>query len=277
MSTIEPTSAEKLLASTIRIETETQQGTCTGTGFFFNFNKNPEKYEINPYIVTNKHVIKNSIKGHLIFSVKDESSTKIPYEKQKITIDDFESKWIMHPDENVDLCILPITDIHQDIRKNNVDLYYSILGKHLILPEIALNRWFSRIEDVITIGYPDGIWDDINNIPIIRKGITATPLQIDFRGAPEFLIDSAIYPGSSGSPVFVFKEEPYPHPQERTIPIERLNFVGIVYAMMQHTVTGELKIIDIPVTKIPYTQMQVPNNLGVVIHARKLLDFENII
>ena len=44
-------------------------------------------------------------------------------------------------------------------------------------------------------------------MPILRRGTTATPIALNFEGRPEFLIDAAVYPGSSGSPVFVYLPE----------------------------------------------------------------------
>jgi hypothetical protein len=44
--------------------------------------------------------------------------------------------------------------------------------------------------------------DSANNLPIVRKSITATHPSIDYRERREFLIDAACFFGSSGSPVF---------------------------------------------------------------------------
>ena len=49
----------------------------------------------------------------------------------------------------------------------------------------------SAIEEIIMIGYPVGIWDSANNMPIVRKGITATRPDIDYEGRKEFMIDAA--------------------------------------------------------------------------------------
>ena len=49
------------------------------------------------------------------------------------------------------------------------------------------------------------MYDQVNLIPITRTGMTATPLQLDYDGRPSFLIDASVFPGSSGSPVFVYK------------------------------------------------------------------------
>jgi hypothetical protein len=41
-------------------------------------------------------------------------------------------------------------------------------------------------------------------------------------------------------------------------------------------VTGELKIVDVPTAKTQIAKTLIPNNLGVAIHARKLMDFEQL-
>lgn len=57
--------------------------------------------------------------------------------------------------------------------------------------------------DVVFVGYPLGYFDETNNVPILRAGRIASIPKIDFVGQPQFLIDAQVYPGSSGSPVFV--------------------------------------------------------------------------
>lgn len=42
------------------------------------------------------------------------------------------------------------------------------------LPDRKLLDDVSALEDIIMVGYPNGIWDEKNNKPIFRKGITAT-------------------------------------------------------------------------------------------------------
>ena len=38
------------------------------------------------------------------------------------------------------------------------------------------------VEDIMMIGYPNALWDSEHNMPIIRKGITATPVWLDHNG-----------------------------------------------------------------------------------------------
>ena len=269
------TPAEFLHLSTIRIECSFPGGQTTGTGFFFGLNFDEEMF--TPVIVTNKHIIKNAMYGTLIFSVKDKNGEPLWGKNYPITISNFEDLWIMHPDDDVDLCVLPIANVHDIIEKTNMELNYTLFTVDDIPTKEEIESEFSRIEEVTIIGYPDGIWDEANNIPITRKGITATPLQMDFENSPTFLVDVAIYSGSSGSPVFVFNQGMFCKPDGTVLIGNRIKLVGIIYKMFQHTITGEIKVVDVPTSYNPVAESRIPNNLGIAIHARKLLDFEGLV
>ena len=55
------------------------------------------------------------------------------------------------------------------------------------------------------IGYPKGFIESSKLYPIVRKGITATPFNINFDNKQEFLTDIFAIGGSSGSPVILFR------------------------------------------------------------------------
>lgn len=230
--------AEFIQLTTIRIETERSDGKSAGTGFFMSLKNNENNNTHVPVIVTNKHVVKDAIVGKLRFSLKDDNGNQIKGQYYDLTINGFEKLWIMHPEENIDLCIMPIANIHREIQKANIDLYYTMITIDDIPSSSEINDEFSRIEDITVVGYPDGIWDAYNNMPIARKGITATPLHVDFENSPRFLIDAAIYGGSSGSPVFVFNQGSYTKPDGGLYAGTRLKLVGVVCAVAQHKVTG---------------------------------------
>jgi hypothetical protein len=132
------------------------------------------------------------------------------------------------------------------------------------------------MEDITMVGYPNGIWDQVNNMPVIRRGISATHPNVDWNGKPEFLIDAACFPGSSGSPVFLFNHGSYPERGGATVMGHRLKLLGILYAGPQQTVTGEIKIINVPTQNVPLAVSAIPMNLGMVIKATKLEAFEVI-
>ena len=93
--------SERVCYSTLRIEASIPPSSIsTGTGFLFNFQIDENKYI--PCLVTNKHVIEGSTA----------TSIEISYEKggemyhEPISIST--SFWILHPNPDVDLCLLPI-------------------------------------------------------------------------------------------------------------------------------------------------------------------------
>ena len=130
------------------------------------------------------------------------------------------------------------------------------------------------MEDIVMIGYPNGIWDALNNKPIFRKGITAAHPNRDYLGNKEFLIDAACFPGSSGSPVFIYNEFGYFDGMQFNLGKRRVLLLGILYAGPQHYIKGEIQVEDRAFT--PVSISSIPNNLGVVIKAENLSYFEEL-
>ena len=268
---------EQLTYSTIRIICNLDGGLIsTGTGFFFNFCENEEKCV--PAIVTNKHVVKGAKAGLFRFSVYDKNENRAQGEKLDVNIENFEQKWIKHPDENVDLCALPIASIINTAVKNGKRPFYVSLTKDIIPSKEQLKE-LEPIEDVVMIGYPDGIWDEKNNLPIARKGITATHPGIEFNGKSEFMIDIACFNGSSGSPAFIYNRGAYPGKNGVDVG-NRILFIGVVYAVAQHKVAGRIEFCPMPTVNVnniqPMPITDIPNNLALAIMAEELLAFETI-
>ena len=76
------TTSEQMLYTTIRIESANSTGgVSTGTGFFFAFRHDESTQSIIPVIVTNKHVIEDSVKGKFLFTAADSNGNPIDAEK----------------------------------------------------------------------------------------------------------------------------------------------------------------------------------------------------
>jgi hypothetical protein len=267
--------SEQLAHSTVRIECESANGEVgTGTGFFFRF---AEKEGIHvPAIVTNKHVIAGAKKGQFIMTLTDEHGEPIEQSHHAFLFDNFERMWIPHPESDIDLCAMPIAPLLEASNREKKRLFYISLDKSLI-PSKAEYEDMVLIEDITMVGYPNGIWDSVNNMPVFRRGITATHPNLDWNGKPEFLIDAACFPGSSGSPVFLYNQVGYATKSRgMVIGPGRIKLLGILYAGPQHTVTGEIKIVTIPTQNVPLAISLIPNNLGMVIKASKLEGFETL-
>ena len=92
------------------------------------------------------------------------------------------------------------------------------------------------------IGCPNGISDSVNNLPIIRRGITATSIANHYNGKDEFMVDMACFPGSSGSPVFIYNRNGYLDRRTNSYNMGKQRFllVGILYTGSQIANNGHL-------------------------------------
>lgn len=267
--------SEKIMYSTVRIECDFHSGQGTGSGFFLKLLDNWDSYV--PVIVTNKHVIDGAMTGRFLLTISDENGNPNNISHFTVEMDDFQNKWIYHPDKDVDLCIMPIASILKSAEENGIKLFYIPLDTSLIPSNDQIDE-FRAIENIIMVGYPNGIWDEINNLPVMRRGITATHPKFDYNGLPWLIIDAACFPGSSGSPVFLFDESGYTDKRGNTyMGTSRIVLLGILFAGPQHMAQGDIRVIDIPMNQRELVYSSIPNNLGYVIKSSKLLDFEKIL
>ena len=123
--------------------------------------------------------------------------------------------------------------------------------------------------------YPIGLWDEKNNLPIVRRGMTATDPVIDYNGRQEFLIDAAVFPGSSGSPVYIADDNGQFVGSVFVGP--RVKLLGILYAVHEYTSNEKIEIIPIPTAFDLRGKEHIPAGIGVVIKADKLQDFKTLL
>ena len=114
--------------------------------------------------------------------------------------------------------------------------------------------------------------DEVNNYPILRKGITASDPATDFDGESVTVIDLACFPGSSGSPVFIYNNGTYATRINSITLGTRLYFLGILYAGPEMKLDGTIESRDIPtsIQEVPSFKMMI--NLGYIIKARALAE-----
>ncbi len=262
--------SEEIMYTTVRIECQNQLGNVsTGTGFYFVFNI---KGQSVPLIFTNKHVVRGNEYAKFVIKLQSQDNQYIKDDKTSFHVGDFEKNCIMHPDENVDLCCLPIASIVNQMNEQNRFLFYkSFVEQNIITPEER--KELNAIEDVTMIGYPNGLWDFVNNHPIMRHGKTATHPSYNYNGKEEFLIDAACFPGSSGSPVVLFNQGSYTSKNGSFIVGTRIKLLGILYAGPQMVNEGKIKVVDIPTRQEAISVSYNMINLGYIINAEKILDF----
>lgn len=259
-------SAEQLLFTTVKIETKDSSGKeWVGTGFLFNYKKEKQYY---PFVVTNKHVVKDMVEGTISF-MKGKDKKPILGQSVVVTMGGFEIPWHGHPDSDVDIAIMPLTPLLGMMLTDSQIPYYRTIPLELIPSEDVLKE-IDAIEDIIFIGYPKGLWDEKNFLPITRSGITATHPVIDYGGRPKFLIDASVFPGSSGSPVFLY--DPRPRPGKiGTIP-PRLYFMGVVSDAIIYHEENQVKEKSITIQKSSVVSSIQIMDLGVVYKAKTVVE-----
>lgn len=143
-----------------------------------------------------------------------------------------------------------------------------------MLPNDTLLKAITAIEEVYMVGYPKGIWDAINNIPIVRKGTTATPFFLDYQGKKEFLLDISIFQGSSGSPIVLYDPGSISILQGEYGIQQRISLLGITVKMIAYNELGEIKQEK---DSMVQTSTSLPMNLAIIIKSSELLAFRPII
>ena len=262
---------EQLLFTTVRIEVKLKDGEAgVGTGFFF-IAKVDEQRSL-PLIITNKHVIERAEIG--LFQVHE---AKVNGRQSQpsghfltVKIDNFKSYWIPHPDPSIDLCAIPFQPLQEAaVRQGKMIFYKAFTEEHVWTDQQLME--LNAVEDILMAGYPIGLWDMNNNLPLIRRGITASHPAVDFLGKPQFVIDAACFPGSSGSPVVLANLGSYYRKDGTLIVGTRFVLLGVLYAGPRWTAKGEVKFEPIPTNVMPVIKLPLMIHLGYVVKAREVL------
>lgn len=168
------------------------------------------------FLVSNKHVLENTVDVEYSVSLHKKTSKNngmlLRAGKNEIYVDllnsekiklDWHSAYFQHPDGDVDLACICCSELLE-----REDLVLVPFSQEKILNWDA--SFLHPGQQAYFIGYPDGVSDSKHNLPIMRGGILSSLPYLNFDGQPDFLLDAQVWPGSSGSPVFVKGEEGQP-------------------------------------------------------------------
>ncbi|MBE7544090.1 MAG: serine protease [Bryobacteraceae bacterium] len=267
----------KLLFSTVRVECRLKTGgVSTGTAFFFNFKIDDQRHL--PLLVTNKHVVEGAeiAQFHVHEALSSASGESGPSPTSfPVTITEFQSAWFMHPDPSADLCVMPFEPLRQQAQAQGKTIFSCPLDDSLIPNQTTLDG-LSALEDIVMVGYPIGLWDSTNNLPILRRGATASHPATDFQGKAQGVVDMACFPGSSGSPILILNEGAFSTPNGLTVG-GRIHLLGVLFAGPVYRADGKIEIIDIPTYSVPVPVTTIPIHLGYYVKASALWRLKDVL
>lgn len=210
----------QLLFSTVPIVGETNRGIVSGTGFFFSYSLQEEGSV--PLLITNYHVLQDVNHGTFLFNVEKDGLPST----ETLSVN-FDRSFVEGSKlGDLDLMAYPVAPMIQMLEDNGKKPFYRSVDESIVPKREALDK-LTALEEITFIGYPSGLYDDFNKTPLIRRGWTATPVWNDYKGKREFVIDASVFPGSSGSPAFIFNQGSYATGDGIAVG-SRLLFVGVV-------------------------------------------------
>ncbi|WP_051504098.1 S1 family peptidase [Sphingomonas jaspsi] len=270
---LEMTLAERMLYCTVKINT-VRQGSAVGSGTGFFWQSRAVNDRSMFLLVTNKHVLEGADSLVVIVHMADASTSDKPSGQfancriELSTVDVFP-----HPNPAIDLVGLNFTAIINEAVGAGTPLFIQSIAAAAIPSE---EDWslFDAFEEVLMIGCPRGIYDQANNLPIVRRGTTATPLSKRYEGRDEFLVDMACFPGSSGSPVFMYNANGFVDRKTNTYMMGkgRFFFLGILYA--GPIINNEGRIV---LGSQPRIEVAAMMHLGQVMRSTMMTDIDDLV
>jgi len=248
-----------------------------GTGYFYLFELEDSRQI--PVIITNKHVIDgaNTLIAHLQIHPKEaeihNDGSSDGEQMFTLTFDRIHDQSVRHPDENIDLCAIPIGGLFfgdAPLLPDGFALKGTFINKNWRIPADEI-REIKPIERVLMVGYPNGLWDGVNNRAITRQGLTASHPFLPWNGTRQFVVDVACFPGSSGSPIFRIQEGMIQKGSGFS-PGVSLELLGTLWGGPTFSAEGKIIPTAIPTSNagIPVTQIMM--NLGFAVPADALDD-----
>lgn len=271
-----------LVRSTVRLLAGATNGppTSTGTGFLYKI-AHASTNIVKVLIITNKHVIAGAESVQFILSsapsLTDLDDHHQPLNRIDNTIScSLTGNTFSHPDPEVDLCGIDVTIPVGVLLQGGKKLRHMFIDSTW-LPSAIDKANCRDVEQVLVIGYPRGLWDQHNNMPIARVGTTATHPFAKYQGKKNFLVDVAAFSGSSGSPVFAYEAPMFRQADGAYSPGTKAQFIGVIWGVVEAATEGELKIKELPsaVTAIPVLTTSL--NLAIALHAEAIRELENLV
>lgn len=191
---------KNLLFSTVKIEITNGHlpESSVGTGFIVSVPVPGFAGSSYLFLVSNRHVfVDPAHQISLVFTKRQQDALEPSLGNvTKFSQSEFSGGYVAHPDSLIDLACVNISSFGESA----LGLYFRHYSHQHFLEDAPQD--LSIGQDVFFLGYPENRFDEVHNLPLLRKGCIASAPNVDFNGKKQFLIDAHVFQGSSGSPVF---------------------------------------------------------------------------
>ena len=199
---------------------------CATCFFVASKNIKIDTYDL-PFLVTNRHVIKNQ----KTIIIRTKSKGKTDYSDCEISLYDGDKPlYFVHDCSDVDLVVLPLPI---EFLKIEYDFSCYDIDSFSLSTEELLQRGGSIGTFISMLGYPLGLVNNESQTPICRLGCIARIDKTEIQKDHCYIIDIQNFPGNSGSPVLVRPELSH---LVGTKNIMQTNLIGIVYGYIPYSV-----------------------------------------
>lgn len=161
-----------------------------------------DQESFSTYLVTNRHVLEGLSAIRLKFNPEEaQPAREFEVELKK---PDGNRLWVAHPNENVDVAVIPIN--FNILRDNKIKFGYFQSDSHTLDLKKAGEAGVSEGDFVYVLGFPMGLTGGQRQFVIVRGGTIARIRDAISRSSSDFLIDASMFPGNSGGPVIIKPE-----------------------------------------------------------------------
>ncbi len=217
--------APKYLEAVVAIGSQSPDGAVKydSTGFLYGYSPEEEKERRWVFLVTNRHVAERSGNLYCRFSSED-SLLSLPLAGSDVTM-----PWTFHPNPAVDAAALMLNAPTLEARGIALPSFDS--NVHALFRPDAGEGMVAEGDGVFILGFPMGLAGDERNAVIVRRGTIARVQEWLKGNATTFLVDSFIFPGNSGGPVFTV---PQPIAVEGTASNPACSLIGMISSYLPY-------------------------------------------
>lgn len=167
-----------------------------GSGFFYFELKPDDRKAQGPhwiaidrtYVVTAKHLIQPKRLQDLVkftYAIRVGNQSHVDWHRLELTGAELGKRLHVCQKESVDVAVIDVTDLLNQEVKQLLGERIQVLGYNGATINRLPNKSPIEVQpgdDVIVIGYPMGLYDQFNKLPVLKKAILSTPIGLHFNG-----------------------------------------------------------------------------------------------